>query len=673
MSKQIAQLSIRELLTGEGEYRIPMYQRNYAWEEGEITQLIQDVLDSAKEAKRDPSFAHRNYYIGTLVVDERRENEHLVFETIDGQQRLTTLSLLAAYLKNRGGCGFEWCKSPKIQFESRPHSRTALDVIFNGGTGQNLAPGPNGCDLNSAILNGYRLIERIVPQKIQEDQVSWRDFADYLSERVHLMRVPVPEKTDLNHYFEIMNNRGEQLERHEVLKALLMRTLNGLDGEKARQSNQCLHAVWEACADMERYVQMGFTVAQRERVFGKDWDSFPISDFDALSEILQQPDAKPAAAPRAVSTLALALDDGKGSLDYILENLTHGDRNEAPEKETSERFQSVINFPNFLLHVLRVMLGSEEIPLDDKRLIRAFEEHLLRGEDAAANVKRFVFHLLQSRFWFDRFVIKRENLKDKVQWSLKRLRRDADGEKNRGSYGPTFDDGKGQPSEANRKILMLQAAFHVSSPTQVYKHWLNGALHYLFTSSETDASAYLKFLESLARAFVFDRYLATTEGARLEYHAIIYQNRGECRVRRDQIREKELDARLSYDGIENNFIFNFLDYLLWLKPENASMASGFEFTFRSSVEHYYPQNPMDGHERLNPNVINTFGNLCLISHSKNSRLSNYSPNAKRDHYKKSVVDSVKQRLMMDYGGDWDETAIAKHGDAMKGILLGSII
>ena len=60
MNNEIAQLSIRELLNGGVNYVIPMYQRNYAWDEGEITQLIQDVIDYIP--------AGLNYYIGTLVV-----------------------------------------------------------------------------------------------------------------------------------------------------------------------------------------------------------------------------------------------------------------------------------------------------------------------------------------------------------------------------------------------------------------------------------------------------------------------------------------------------------------------------------------------------------------------------------------------------------------------------
>jgi uncharacterized protein with ParB-like and HNH nuclease domain len=115
MSDEIAQLSIRELLTGNVDYVIPMYQRNYAWDEGEITQLIQDIIDYLPDG--------RNYYIGTLVVAERQEGRRTVYETIDGQQRLTTLSLLASYLKNEVAGDFSWYDELKIHFDSREHSR----------------------------------------------------------------------------------------------------------------------------------------------------------------------------------------------------------------------------------------------------------------------------------------------------------------------------------------------------------------------------------------------------------------------------------------------------------------------------------------------------------------------------------------------------------------------
>jgi uncharacterized protein with ParB-like and HNH nuclease domain len=119
MRDAITQLSIRQLLSGNVDYIIPMYQRNYAWEEGEITQLIQDVIDYLPTNGQQA----RNYYIGSLVVYERPNNKTPVFEIIDGQQRLTTLSLLTSYLKNKQAVDLSWYSNLSIHFDSREHSR----------------------------------------------------------------------------------------------------------------------------------------------------------------------------------------------------------------------------------------------------------------------------------------------------------------------------------------------------------------------------------------------------------------------------------------------------------------------------------------------------------------------------------------------------------------------
>jgi hypothetical protein len=138
------------------------------------------------------------------------------------------------------------------------------------------------------------------------------------------------------------------------------------------------------------------------------------------------------------------------------------------------------------------------------------------------------------------------------------------------------------------------------------------------------------------------------------------------------VSDDSLRSLLSFGKIENNLVFNYLDYLLWLEHEaNVNIVRSYEFTFRSSVEHYYPQNPMPGHDLLPPETLNSFGNLCLISHSKNSRLSNFMPEAKKEHYRNNTIDSVKQYLMMK-SERWDEESIAEHYEAMKNLLVKSL-
>lgn len=653
-------LSVKEVLDGSATYRIPMYQRNYAWEEGEIRQLIQDVIDYCDPNDKSKE---RPYYIGTLVVYKIKD-EINVYETIDGQQRLTTLALLASFLKNKTQ-EVSWYKTINIDFECREHSKKTFASIFSNKFQDDFSENLQGVEINTAILNGYQIIKKNLHLQLKEKSLSIENFVSYLFEKVQIMRVEVPCDTDLNHYFEIMNNRGEQLEKHEILKASLMAVFND---EKDQKENQlCLNTIWEACANMEKYVQAGFTPKQRDAIFGKeDWSELKVFCFDNLRDKLCLSDDRTKNNCDVVSLHKIISASGKYS-----EEKTQTD-------DTPDRFNSIINFPNFLLHVLRVHT-KENIPLDDKRLISTFEENLLNKDDKITAVKLFIVSLLHCKYLFDRYILKREFIKEKDGWSLKRFKWGVDEKQHQRSYyvnsfnDKDFLDEDEYPDGKNRQILMLLAAFHVSTPTQLYKYWLNAALFWLYEESNKEkyivAPKYLDYLESVAKAFVFDRFLASENPK--DYFEIIYKNKGKCLTSQNTFCQETFNEKLTYGKIENNFVFNFLDYLLWIEHKDSDkIVKDYEFTFRSSVEHYYPQHPMEGVEELALEILNSFGNLCLISHSKNSRLSNLTPTAKKDYYK-NTIDSIKQYLMMK-PDTWDSVTIGEHGEKMKAVLLESI-
>ena len=119
----------------------------------------------------------------------------------------------------------------------------------------------------------------------------------------------------------------------------------------------------------------------------------------------------------------------------------------------------------------------------------------------------------------------------------------------------------------------------------------------------------------------------------------------------------EINESLLNQGEQvENFIFNYLDYLLWQDYNgekkyvtgNDNRVKDFEYTFRSSVEHYYPQHPIQGKDSEIPKEwLHNFGNLCLLSSSKNAKLNNNMPAAKKDYYRKSpTIDSIKQWIMV---------------------------
>lgn len=683
---QIAKYSVKELLAEDSTYLVPMYQRNYAWGKGEIDQLIQDVLDSQK--KRTST----SYYIGTLVVFKRKDGS---YEVIDGQQRFTTLSLMATCLKNGKGdgaensqpfnCNMDWYCKNNIEFESRPKSTATFDALFGRQYPLHLL---NGEDYNEGIINGYRLIMEALNQ-LSEAELS--DLCEYLFEHVQIMRVEVPQDTDLNHYFEVMNSRGEQLEKHEIIKARMMSVLNDIkhDDEDKDTSIRVLNTVWEACSNMERYVQYGFLPAERDHIFGeKDWGRFELIDFDELKVALMAEPARDKKETDLVKTKAL-------SIQAIIQPGTISAPKKSNKKDELEpdRFSSVINFSNFLLHVLRIWSAegkaleeNDDFALDDKRLIELFDQYVLRAgtsiEEKVAAVKGFTFALLKCKYLFDQYVIKREVLNNSDGWSLKRLKQYKTGNTSfinsfSSSGGINQSDEEGGYEGVNRNILMLLSAFHVSTPTLVYKHWLNGALNHLYNqpSDSIDAAAYLEYLQAQAQAFVFDRFLCVGEPK--SYLNMLFRDVKPKRI--SPIANDEIDmSRLCYGNIDNNFVFNYLDYLLWCNNKGSGAVNKFEFTFRSSVEHFYPQHPMDGYQPLEKEPLNAFGNLCLISHSKNSRLSNFDPKLKLGHFQQEIkdgkLDSLKLHEMiklMEKEDQWDKPEIEQHEEMMLGVLLGS--
>jgi len=124
-------------------YVIPIYQRNYAWREMQIEQLIDDIDSSIDDSKK-------NYFLGNLIVNQTDNN---VYEVIDGQQRLTTLFLLENYL----GMNFE---KGALKFEAREKSNRTLSMINN----------INNAELREElvsveILEGYQIIHHYFKTK----------------------------------------------------------------------------------------------------------------------------------------------------------------------------------------------------------------------------------------------------------------------------------------------------------------------------------------------------------------------------------------------------------------------------------------------------------------------------------------------------------------------------
>lgn len=645
MSKtsEIKHLNIRQLLTDGTQYRIPLYQRNYDWGEKEAVQLIEDISDYAAKAVNGDT---QNYYIGSLVVYERRNSGDTYFETIDGQQRLTTLTILLCTMKNIDKeHDYSWFSKVNISYDHREKAVNTLTDLFSGEISNE--------DSVDSMNNVYQLLQKNLTPILKDKGISIKQFADYLLDHVVILRIPVPKDTDLNHYFEIMNSRGEQLEKHEVLKAILMNyiPLNYYD---------LFSTIWEACSDMSSYVQMNFIPSVREILFD-NWQTLNESSLEDLNNFFEHRndnlDKNVEEEDIKLHSLTSLMNDAHSNIHYELPS--------DGREQNNERFGSIINFSNFLLHVLKIVYHNwkncrpeidNEIMLDDKRLLDMFSM-VLKNVDNTTFVLTYIQELLRYRVLFDKYVIKRENTDNKVSWSLKCLKRY---NKYKVNYVLTFGQSEDEDSKIGSQIRMLQAMFHVSAPTQIYKYWLQAVLYYV-GEHENDIDQHQQdfryYLFHLAQTYMLDRYLCN-ESDKTEFYDIIYTNKGKSLHNINSIQWENLNRGCDVE----NFVFNYYDFLVW--NEETNKYHDFEFTYRTSVEHFYPQHPIEPYEPLTDETgLNDFGNLCLISRGMNSKFSNSMPKAKYDNFGriKGIEQlSIKLQQMFDVvvrDNDWNTTQI----------------
>ena len=191
-----------------------------------------------------------------------------------------------------------------------------------------------------------------------------------------------------------------------------------------------------------------------------------------------------------------------------------------------------------------------------------------------------------------------------------------------------------------QECLMIQSALRVSYTSPKVMHWITRLLVRLFIS-EVSLSQLTKVAERIAAEAVKDNFL-------------------------------DLDNDNYELGVQTpHVVFNYLDYLLW--KEDKEKYEDFVFEFRNSVEHWYPQNPSKGTIEA-WDGRDTFGNLCIISRSVNSKFSNLSPESKMQTFERMVQrGSLKLRIMGNIikGGsdqDWVKHACREHEEEMLELL-----
>lgn len=236
----------------ERKYEVGYFQREYKWEQKHIDQLVTDLtsafLDAYREGDPRTTVEHySNYYLGPFVVSSKEG----VKSIIDGQQRLTSLTLFLIFLNNLqkelgGKESIEPLvfsekygqKSFNIQVEER---RACLEKLFLDGQ-YDVRPDDDESTVNMAAR--YLNIKEAFPEEIKGAAFPY--FLDWLKYNVILVEITAYSDDNAYTIFESMNDRGLNLTATEMLKGyILSRFSDPREREKAnrfwRESVQALH------------------------------------------------------------------------------------------------------------------------------------------------------------------------------------------------------------------------------------------------------------------------------------------------------------------------------------------------------------------------------------------------------------------------------------------------
>jgi Protein of unknown function DUF262 len=223
-----------------GEYKVPIYQRSYAWSDGQVEDFWRDLRNALEGDEPD-------YFLGTLVLTlpSEEETRHTI---IDGQQRLATTSLMLAAIRDewesRGeekqakACDGYLSTFDRHEGEDVP--RLMLneedDDFFRQLVIERSSPTPRR-DSHERLKGAYELLATSITKDVADHGEraesrlkKWQDFMDV---RALVTTVKVPTEADAFVIFETLNARGARLTVGDLLKNyLFMKAGNRLDAVK---------------------------------------------------------------------------------------------------------------------------------------------------------------------------------------------------------------------------------------------------------------------------------------------------------------------------------------------------------------------------------------------------------------------------------------------------------
>lgn len=645
---------------------IPPYQRLYAWKDEQIKALLDDFRTCINDNK-----AH---FIGNVVVANNEDN----FELVDGQQRLSTIFFLCVYMcfKNNKmqeakedfekAYNFVFVKKDKeekcrIHMPIREDDENAIWNYDFDKTNANIRLAFDYFD------EYFKKADDCCNESLKKAEL--KSFCDFIFTNVNFNLVILGDQVELNKYFVRMNNTGVQLDSTDILKARLLKLISDNENEQENQNEKSkvteYARIFDECSQMNYFAFFYENDSENNNMIGES---------QKIEKIIQG---------HKIS------------------------KKEDKKKERAE-FESIIDFPTFVLHVFKILSRQEngydffknkDIKIDKSKFLENTWDKLKDGLSAEQAIT-IIEALKDYRVIFDTFVIKKKLIKDE----------------DKAYYG--FYNHSGDKLDSDKTSLYdlatIQNYLRVArrGDNTNYHHFLTHYLEFCngknLKNDVDNLKNYLKNIDDFLALKQFE--MANSEKkqdlisiiSEVPFNTIFSEQAKDIleSIKNLNFENTEKDKdKPNFDFLNKgtntpHYWFYRLEYYLLtdenFKKKHKDDIEKYCFRYVNSVEHVLAQNDVNGlaKQEENQEVLDNFGNLALITDGENSGFSNKPFNEKQSQFdsylKKGLVISLKlldiyknEEYQKDDKGNilnnkiWQKTQIEKHQNAMLKVLQNS--
>ena len=632
--------NLQRIINEQLQFKIPRYQRLFVWKDEQIKTLFNDIL-AASENKNEL------YYLGGVIIVKRTDDQ-ASYDLVDGQQRFTTLWLLSNELGKEIDKinSFTSCNGqPRLKFAIRKN----VEHYFNDLMGY-VRLDSHSSDFEDLVRidKARRTLSQLISEELSTIEAK-TSFVDFLINNVKMVVTYVPQETDLNKLFETLNNRGEQLAQHEILKARILALFDSRE-ERHRYSR-----LWNACSDMYNYFErsLAFEIGSAKEVASTyDFTKYNWRKIHATIGNQRNDSSDQLSLKQIISSQIKNVQKEEIDVD------TRFFHPEADDEEF-QKVRSILTFPQFLLHTLRIYLfkkGETDIKrINEKELLTIFSQHLLDlnhiidRNAAKEHCKSFLDLLFKTREVFDKYIIKWVELDANNEVHLiKRVRK-----QNQKKGGWTYYLRREKTNQYDGMVLLQALLYHSQQNTTQY--WLTPFLNRLLEHPTHEV------------AFIQLKHLDNVLFSTLKDDELLTERTWECMDGYPNVLPSTnlLTQELSTDF--PHYWFYKIDFVLWHEREHLGKSEwkSYNMIAKNSIEHISPQNPEDISHKVCDYYTHRMGNLVLVTRSINSEYGDQPFGLKRARFKekkrKGNYDSLKSDLIYDHE-IWNDKLAKAHQD-----------